>query len=60
MAKYKCIQWHKDLTVGATYTELMPTPNMYNACVTNDEGKPMYVPRKQFFQTIGEENDQSN
>lgn len=48
--KLICIKHKPGLTVGAMYTERMPYPNNYNACVTNDEGKSMYVPRNEFFE----------
>ena len=52
--KYKCKKFKPGLTVGATYTEFMPNPNSYNACVTNDEGEVWYVPRKEFFDIVEE------
>ena len=50
--KYRCKKFMPGITVGAIYTERMPHPNAYNACITNDEGRPQYVPRKEFFEVI--------
>ena len=47
--KYRCKKAITGLTVGKIYDEYFPHPCVFNACITNDNGKVMHVPRNQFF-----------
>lgn len=49
-----CKKWRRGLTVGAMYTEILPYPNAFNCCVTNDEGEPEHYPRDEFFNVVEE------
>ncbi len=57
---YICKKKHPLLTVGAKYTEQMPNPNSYNACVKNDLGGTVYIPRDEFFDVVSEDEHQEN
>lgn len=48
--KLKCIQYQTGLTVGSVYTKVLPVSDeiIFNVCVINDEGEPIYYPKKMF------------
>lgn len=50
--KYECVKQRYGLTPGKHYTEIFPHPCPFNACVWNDEGEPLIVPRKIFFKSL--------
>lgn len=51
---YECIKPHRHLTVGKRYGCIMPNENVMNIVVWNDNGRPQYFPKDEFFKKIAD------
>lgn len=49
---YECLIAKNGLTKGKLYKEKMPNPCAYNAAVRNDDGRVVFVPRKEYFRVV--------